>query len=108
MELKKITAIFPTLKLEEVEKRLIEKGIEGLSITHVMGFGEYANFFRKDLLVRHVKIEIFTKEEKTDEIVAAIMDTVHTGATGNGIIAVMPVEKLYKIRTKQVNHEEDL
>lgn len=51
MEFSKITAIVRTTKLEEVEKRLQEIGVSGLSVSRVKGYGEYANFYSRDWMV---------------------------------------------------------
>jgi nitrogen regulatory protein P-II 1 len=69
-------------------------------VTKVKGYGEYANFFNPNWLVTHARIEIYTEEARVDEIAAAIMDVANTGVEGDGILAVIPVSKLYRIRTK--------
>lgn len=100
MQLKKIVAIIRNQFLVEVEGRLVEMRVRGISVTKVKGYGEYANFFNPGWLVTHSRIEIFTEEGRVDEIVAAIMETANTGQEGDGILAVVPVSKLYRIRTK--------
>lgn len=100
MELRKIVAIVQNHVLENVEGRLVDMLVKGISVTKVKGYGEYANFFNPDWMVNHSRIEIFTEKAKVEEIVAAIMDIAHTGMPGDGIVAVLPVEKLYRIRTK--------
>ncbi|MDD2581810.1 MAG: P-II family nitrogen regulator [Desulfuromonadaceae bacterium] len=100
MELLKIVAIVRNQVLENIEGRLVDMRLKGISVTKVKGYGEYANFFNPDWMVTHIKIEIFTEQAKVDEIVAAIMDIAHTGMAGDGIVAVLPVKKLYRIRTK--------
>lgn len=107
MELKKITAIINGSALEEVEQRLTELGIKGFSESEVTGRGEYSNFFRADIKASHIKIELFTAQSKVDEIVAAIMETAHRGSQEDGIVAVLPVEKLYRIRTKSEVSSDD-
>lgn len=99
MEFRKVTAIIRGSVLERVEARLMELGVKGISVTRVIGYGEYANFLNPDWLVTHARIEIFTSKARADEIVAAIMETAHVGLPGDGIIAVLPVEKLFRIRT---------
>lgn len=100
MSLKKVTAFINSSVLEEVEQRLTEIGVSGFSISDVTGRGEYSNFFRADLKAPHIKMDVFTDESKVDEIVSVIMETAHLGTQEDGIIAVLPVEKLYRIRTK--------
>ena len=101
MIFRKVTAIFRPDRLEAVEDRLRSLGVAGVSVTRVKGFGEYANFYKPDWLCTHVRIEVFTSKLKADEIAEAIMDAAHTGMEGDGIIAILPVEAVYHIRTKE-------
>jgi nitrogen regulatory protein P-II 1 len=98
MSLKKITAIVRSTALEHVEQRLRDLGVPGMTVTHVTGFGDYANFFRRDWLVTHAKIEIFTDDTLVPAIVSCITEVAHTGTPGDGIIAVLPVEEFLRIR----------
>jgi nitrogen regulatory protein P-II 1 len=47
-----------------------------------------------------VKIEIFTRHDEVEAVSAAIIDAAHTGVPGDGVVAVVPVEKLYLVRTR--------
>ncbi len=100
MQYSKITAIIRTLKLEEVEKCLQEIGVGGVSVTGIKGYGEYKNYFRRDLMVSHVRIEIFTSMSRVEEIVQTIIEAAHSGLAGDGIVAITPVERVYRIRNK--------
>ena len=108
MEYAKITAIIRTSKLEKVEKRLQEIGVKGVSISHVKGYGEYANFFSRDWMVTHIRIEIFSSVSRVEEIAQAIMETAHSGLAGDGIIVSIPVERIYRIRTKTEATAEEI
>lgn len=100
MELKQVVAIVRGSVLEAVEERLRQLGVEGLSVSPIRGYGEYANLYRDDRMVTHAKIEIFAEQARVDDLVAAIMQTAHMGIAGDGIVAILPVEKFYRIRTK--------
>lgn len=100
MEFRKVTAIVRRERLEDVERRLIEIGVAGVTVTAVKGFGEYANFFRGDWLVPHVRLEIFTLAERAEALARAILDAASTGCAGDGVIAILPVEEVIRIRTK--------
>jgi len=100
MNYRKITAIIRNDLLEKVEHKLQELGIKGISVTKVKGYGEYANFYSKDWMVSNARIEIFIDEARADAIANAIMEAAHVGIEGDGIVAVLPVEKLYRIRTR--------
>lgn len=108
MELKKVTAIFRSERLEEVEGRLNALGVGGITVTKVKGYGEYANFFSQDWLVSHVRIEIFHDASRAQEIAEAIMESAHTGTEGNGIAVILPVDKTDRIRTKSEAQREEI
>lgn len=100
MTMRKVTAIFRQSMLEKVEKALQEHGIHGFSITSVQGCGEYMNFYNQDCTSSHSRIEIFVNADLAEDIADTIMHVAHIGQPGDGIVAILPVEKLYHIRTK--------
>lgn len=100
MNYKKITAILKEEVLAEVEKALLRLHVPGISVTQVKGYGEYQNFYKPDMMSRHARVEIFCRGDEVEAIAHCIMDTAHTGLAGDGVIAVLPVEHLYRIRTK--------
>ena len=100
MEVKKVIGIVQTAALEKVQNRLHEMGIKGLSVSSVKGYGEYKDILRENWLVTHARIEIFTEKTKADEIADAIMNVAHTGGPGDGIVCILPVEKIFRIRTR--------
>ena len=100
MDIKLITAIFPRDRLEAVEKTLQAIGVERIDVSKVRGYGEYRNFYARDWLIDEVKLDIFTRTDEVESITTAIMDGAHTGEPGDGIVAVVPIEKFYLIRTR--------
>ncbi len=100
MEFRKIIAIIRSRLLEDVEERLKEIGVRGLTVTRVKGYGENKSIWAQDWLGEHARIEIFAGKNKADAIAAIIMEVSHTGGPGDGIICILPVEKIYRIRTK--------
>ncbi len=100
MGFRKVTAIIRHEMVEKVEQKLKTLGVHGVSITKVKGYGEYADFYTHDMMVTHAKIEIFTMQEKADAIAAGIMEAAHVGQPGDGIVAILPVEKIYRIHTR--------
>lgn len=95
-----IIANFRSDRLDAVEKRLEQLGVEELNVCKVKGFGEYHNFFAQNWLCPEVRLEIFTKTEEVEPITAAIMEAAHTGVPGDGVVAVLPIGSLYLIRTR--------
>lgn len=108
MKYRKVTAIIRCDALEKVERKLQETEVQGISVTRVKGYGEYADFYAHDWMVTYARIEIFTMVEKTDAIVRTILEAAHVGLSGDGIVAVLPVEQLYRIRTKSEATAEQL
>lgn len=108
MEYCKVTAIIRGEKVKKVEERLVEQGACGMTVTQVKGCGEWMDFFQKDWMVTHARIEIFSAAEKAEEIAQAIMDEAYTGEVGDGIIAILPVQQLYRIRSRSPGIPENL
>ena len=101
MKFRRITAIIHADRLEEVEEVLLKLGVFGASIAKVKAHGGYANFSGSGWLLSHVSIEIFIGQQRAEEIAQAIMEVTHSGGKGDGIIAISPVETIYRIRTKE-------
>lgn len=102
MEYRKVNAIISTFMLEKVEQALREMNVSGISITQVRGYGEYHNFYQPDMMCSHARIEIFCHESEADTVAHCIMNTAHIGQAGDGIVAIVPVEKLFRVRTKSL------
>lgn len=100
MELKLVVAIIRSCALEAVEKKLQETGVRGLTVIKAKGYGAYANFFTQDWLVDQVKIEIYAERDRAESIAAAILDSAHTGCPGDGIVAILPVEKVFSVGSR--------
>jgi nitrogen regulatory protein P-II 1 len=97
----KITAIIQPSRIAQVEQTLKELYVPGISITKVQGYGESPNFFNQDWTSANARIEIFVEAGKAEEIAQGIIESAYTGKEGDGIVAILPVESLYRIRTKQ-------
>jgi nitrogen regulatory protein P-II 1 len=99
MESRCVVAIVRSDVLETLERRLGAIHIHGVTVSKVKGFGKHPNLFSNDWTTEHIKIEIFTQEPNVDALVKEITDITHAGAGGDGVIAVFPVEKFFRIRT---------
>lgn len=108
MEIKRIVAIIRGSVLEQVEERLKELGVKGISTTPVKGYGEYANLYKSDWMVSNVKLEIYLSGQEADRTVQAILESARSGSPGDGLVAVLPVEKLFRIRTGQEVGPDDI
>lgn len=92
--MKKIEAIVRKEKFEDVYRVLEKSGIGGLTVTQAQGFGHHRNGLKDK-----VKIEIYVDEFQIDKVVDMIRRAAKTGTTGDGKIAVLPLENIYRIRT---------
>ena len=101
MSFRKIPAIIKPDRLEAVEARLRDLAVPGISVSKVKGYGEYANFYTADWMITHARVEVFIGQHQAEEVAIAIMEAAHTGMDGDGIVAVLPVESVYHIRTRK-------
>ena len=105
--MKEIKAYFKPHMLSKVTRALQKvEGVTGMSVIDVRGFGRgraqgAPSRADEDLLdySRRMKIEIFCKDEKAEEIVSMIEKTAHTGLRGDGKIFITPVEMAVRIST---------
>ena len=100
MELRLVVAIIRANALQVVEERLRDLGVRGLTVTRAKGFGAHAKLFSRDWLVDQVNIEIYLEQDRAESIAAAILNSAHSGSAGDGIVAVLPVEKVFSVRTR--------
>ena len=87
--------------LEKVGTRLIREGVPGFCVTKVKGCGELSmEFFSHDLLEMHVRVEVYAQSEDAERFAQAILEEAHSGESGDGIVAISPVAKLFRIRAE--------
>ena len=104
--MKKIEAIIRPGKLEEIKESLNKFGVNGLTISQVMGCGlqkgrrEFVRGTEVTLnLLPKIKIEIVTNDSNVEEIIALILEQAQTGEVGDGKIFVYNIEDAVRIRT---------
>ncbi len=104
--MKLIVAIVRPDKVNEVLEALYRVKVRGLSLNRVQGHGgelERVETYRgttvKVELNEKVRFDIGVSDHFVDRTVKAIMDAARTGDVGDGKIFVLPVEKVYRIRT---------
>lgn len=100
MEINAVIAIIRTDALDQVEACLQELDIEGISISQVKGYGEYEDFYSRDHMTVHSRLEIFTSASRAEEIARCIMKAAHAGQPDDGIVTILPAKKFYRIRTQ--------
>ena len=101
MEFAKVTAIIRNEVVKNVEVALEKAGVSGFTVAKVKGVGEWERKF--SLFAgpsTHFKIEIFIEGNRAEQIAGVIMDAAHTGSVGDGLVAILPVHKVFRIRNK--------
>jgi nitrogen regulatory protein P-II 1 len=110
--MKLITAIVRPERLPAVLEALFRAEVTGLSISRVQGHGgetENVETYRgttvKMELVEKVRLEIGVSDPFVDVTIDAILGAARTGEVGDGKIFVLPVERVVRIRTGEVDTE---
>jgi nitrogen regulatory protein P-II 1 len=104
--MKLVVAVVRPEKLGEVLEALFRHEVRGLTISRVQGHGgetERVETYRgatvKMELSEKVRLEIGVSDHFVELTVRAILKAAHTGDVGDGKIFVLPVERVYRIRT---------
>jgi nitrogen regulatory protein P-II 1 len=104
--MKLVVAIVRPDKLSDVLEALFRAEVRGLTLARVQGHGgelERVETYRGTTvrmeLAEKVRIEIGVSDHFVEPTVQAILQAGRTGEVGDGKIFVLPVEKVYRIRT---------
>jgi nitrogen regulatory protein P-II 1 len=111
-DMKKIEAIIRHFKLEDVKNALVEKGITGMTITEVRGFGRQKGHtemyrgteYRVDFVPK-VKVEVIVDDSKLQTAISTIVKAAQTGQIGDGKIFVSSLEDCVRIRTGETGKD---
>jgi nitrogen regulatory protein P-II 1 len=107
---KKIEAVIRHFKLEEVKNALSAKGIQGMTVTEVRGFGRQKGHtetyrgaeYSVDFLPK-VKLEVVVDEKNAQSVIDTIVTAGRTGQVGDGKIFVSALTDVVRIRTGETN-----
>jgi nitrogen regulatory protein P-II 1 len=104
--MKLVVAIIRPEKLNDVLEALYRAEVRGLTISRVRGHGgeteaveTYRGMTIKVELHDKVRLEIGLSDSFVQPTVKAILAAAATGEVGDGKVFVLPVEKVYRIRT---------
>jgi nitrogen regulatory protein P-II 1 len=104
--MKLVVAIVRPEKLTDILESLYRAEVRGLTISRVRGHGgelEAVETYRgttvKVELHDKVRLEIGVSDHFVEPTVRAILRAGSTGEVGDGKVFVLPVEKVYRIRT---------
>jgi nitrogen regulatory protein P-II 1 len=102
--MKKIEALIPPFKLDEVKEALEKEKIHRMTVFEVKGAGSQQGkvkcyrgaHYLED--VSEVKVEVVTEDHEVDEVRDIIITALRTGDLCDGEVAVLPLEGLVRIR----------
>ena len=110
--MKLVVAIVRPEKLNDVLEALYRAEVRGLTISRVQGHGgeveeveTYRGMTVKVELHDKVRLEIGVSDHFVEPTVRAILASGTTGEVGDGKIFVLPVEKVYRIRTGEEDQQ---
>ena len=110
--MRKIEAIIKPFKLDEVKEALNAIGVQGITVSEVMGFGRqkgHTELYRGaeyvvDFLPK-IKVEVVVGDDMVEKVTDAIQSAANTGRIGDGKIFVLPVGEAVRIRTGERGEE---
>ncbi len=110
--MKLVSAIIKPLKLDEVREELSQRGVQGITVTEVKGFGRqkgHTELYRGaeyvvDFLPK-VKVEAAVSDDLVDQVIEAIEAAARTGKMGAGKFFVFPIEPVVRIRSGETGAE---
>lgn len=104
--MKMITALIRSHKLDELQLAVARLGVQGLTVTEVMGHGRqrghlehYRSAGYRVEFVPKTRVEIAVGEDIVEPVVEAIANVARTGKVGDGKVFVAPLEEAVRIRT---------
>lgn len=103
---KKIEAIIREEKLDDVKEALREIGIVGMNVAEIRGHGREGGItlvgrqgtYTVDMLPR-LQLNIVLSDHNVEPTIEAIRSSAQTGAVGDGLIFIYPIEDVVRIRT---------
>jgi nitrogen regulatory protein P-II 1 len=106
--MKKIEAIIQPFKLQEVIEALKNIGIDGMTVSEVMGHGRqkgHTQVYRGseyyvDVLPK-MKIEVVASDGQTEEILETLLKSARTGNIGDGKVFLYEITEVIRIRNQQ-------
>ena len=110
--MKLVVAIVRPERVTDVLEALFLADVRGLTISRVQGHGgetEQVETYRgttvKMALSEKIRLEIGVSDHFVDATVGAILAAGRTGNVGDGKIFVLPVDRIYRIRTGEQDQD---
>ena len=111
-KISKVQIVCKEARLEALKNAMMEIGITGMTVTHVLGCGtqkgkpEYYRGVQIEAnLLPKVQVDIVVCTVPVGKVIEAAKKTLYTGHIGDGKIFVYDVEEVVKVRTGQTGLE---
>jgi nitrogen regulatory protein P-II 1 len=106
--MKLVIAYIKPFKLEQVKDAVKAVGVSGMSAGDVNGFGRQSGHtevyrgaeYEVDFVPK-TRVEVLVDDDLAPSVVDAIQEAAHTGDIGDGKIAVVSVDDVVRIRTRE-------
>ena len=102
MGTKHVIAIIQECCLNDVLEAFRENDVPGVSVANVKGYGEYRNTYSKDSLVESVRLDVFVNDDRVDTVANLVFEHANNGLEGSGVVAISPLDVVYRVRDQQV------
>lgn len=110
--MKKVEALIRHFKLEDVKDALTARGIHGMTVTEVHGFGRqkgHAQMYRgSEYMVEFtpkIKMEVVVSDADAEMVVETIARSAKTGEVGDGKIFTHDLTEIVRIRTGETGEQ---
>lgn len=106
--MKLVTAIIRPFRLDEVRRAVADLGLQGLTVTEVLGFGQpvqrehYRGVEYSFDSAPRTRIEVAVDDAILEPVVEAIGNVARTGQRGDGKIFVLDLAEVIRIRTGEM------
>ena len=104
--MKLVTAIVKPFRLDDVKDALKARGVQGLTVSEVQGFGRqrghtevYRGAEYEVDFVPKVRVEVLVDDAEAEGIVDTIVESARTGKIGDGKVWVSTVDTVVRVRT---------
>ncbi len=106
--MKKIETTIRSFKLDEVKAALVKEGIQSMTFTEVGEFNQHSKYVRAYRGVEEVvdtlpkiRIEVIVNDDQAKVITNVILAVLRAGRYGDCQIAILPVDDVIRIPTRQ-------
>ena len=110
--MKLVTGIVKPFRLDDVKEALKARGVQGLTVSDVQGFGRqrghtevYRGAEYEVDFVPKVRVEVLVDDDDADAVAQTIVDAARTGKIGDGKVWITTVDSVIRVRTGEAGSD---